>query len=428
MVNSSRTRRLTAAGILCLLCAAGATKPAQADAPSVMRFAALSYEDAETVAVATSPDVAIARANVDAAGAALAQARGTNGLSLLIGYVEQPQSGGVPNLTWAQRLGTYQLQATLGDMAALSPLVAQASVLVRQAVADELAAERTERLKVITLYFAALQTRAVSSAKRDAIGDAEGLEQDASDRYGSGKLSYADLLRAQVSLAKARADAAEAQSIDANATDALAREIGRSPDDLRDLIPEPQLQATVIGDDQAIARAFAQRPELRSADRAVDAAEFGLAAARRAVIPPITLAGGYVNGVDSGTVIGGPALTVSMQIPLSGIAGARVAAQEAGIRIATARRDGIKRALALEVGAAARSASAAIISRAETEASLEAATSYLRYATRQFKATRNAGMLVKEATDVYSQALVDDIAAEYAVLQAQAALNVELSP
>jgi outer membrane protein TolC len=424
-----RPGRIVASALVCVaLFSFADVRPARADEPAVMRFVVLSRHDAETLAVAKSPDVAAARANVDAAGAAVAQARGTNGFSLVVLYAQVPQSGGAPNLTWAQRLGTYQLQTTLGDVNALSPLVAAAAASLRQAIADELTAERSERLKVVGLYFAALQTRAVLLAKEDAVTSAEDFEADVRDQYGSGKLPYIDLLRAQVSLAKARADEAGAQGMDANATDALARETGRNVADLRELENEPPLEPDVIDDDRAITRAFAQRPELRSADQNVAAAEAGLAAARRAVIPPVTVSGGYINGVDAGTVIGSPAFSVSMQIPLSGIAGARIAAQAAAVRGAEAKREGAKRALALEVGAAARTAAAAIIARAETEASLEAATSYLHYATAQYKTSRSGGMMVKDATDIYDQAVIDDITAAYAVLQAQATLDIELSP
>jgi outer membrane protein TolC len=142
----------------------------------------------------------------------------------------------------------------------------------------------------------------------------------------------------------------------------------------------------------------------------------------------VTVAAGYVNGVDGGTVVGGPAISLSMQIPLSSIAGARIAAQEASVRTAEAKRDGVRRALALEVGAAARTAAAAIIARSQTQASLEAATSYLNYASTQYKTANGGGMMVKDATDIYRQAVVDDIAAEYAVLAAQATLDIELSP
>ncbi len=399
-----------------------------ADSAVTLRFAAVSLADAETLAVAQSPDVEATRAAVDAAAATLAQARGTNGLSALVGYTNLPQSSGVPNATWAQRLGTYELQATLGDVEVLSPLIAQAAAALRGATTDELVAERTERLKSVGLYYTAIQARADLLAKRDAIGRAEAFEDDARARFGAAKIPYLDLLRAEVALSKARADAASAGAVDANAADALAREIGWQVAGLRDTSSETAPEPQVIDVDRVIARAFAQRPELRSAAQGVRAARKGLAAARRAVIPPITIAGGYARGVDAGNVISGPVVTASIQLPLSGIAGARIAAQQAALRTALAKDRSIRRALALEVGAAAHTAIATIIARDETEAALEAATSTLTFASMEYRVRRTSGLSVSDARTIYEQTVIDDIAAQYAVLQAQGTLDVELSP
>jgi outer membrane protein TolC len=418
-----------AAGLLAaLLAAAGYPVPAHADPIPPLRFAVLSVRAAEDRAVAHSPDVDTARANVDAAAAALAQARGVNGLSVIAGYTVVPQSGGAPNVTWAQRLGSYQLQATLGDIAAYSPLVQSAAASLRQAVADELTAERSERLKLVGLYYTAVQARVVTLAKRDAIAAAEDFENGVRDDYDAKKAPYLDLLRAQVALAHARADFSAAAGLDANATDALARELELRAADLRDTIAETDISPPVPSDDAAIAQAFAQRPEVRSADANVEAVRSALAAARRAVIPPITISGGYIDGVDAGTVIGAPALSASVQIPLSGIGHARVAAQAAALRTAEAKRTAVRRALAIEVGSAARTAAAAILARAETAASLEASTSVLKYALEEYKTVKTEGLSVKDARDIYDQAVIDDIAAGYAVLAAQATLDVELSP
>jgi outer membrane protein TolC len=239
---------------------------------------------------------------------------------------------------------------------------------------------------------------------------------------------YLDLLRAEVALSKARADAAVAAGVDANAADALAHEIGRHAADLSDMLPVTAPEPAVMDADRAIARAFAQRPELRSADQGVRAAQSGLAAAHRAVIPPITVAGGYVHGVDAGNAIGGPIVSASLQIPLSGFAGARIAAQQAALRTALAKEQSVRRALALEVGAATHTAIAAIIARDETEATLEEATSTVTFASMEYATRRTSGLSVSDARAIYEQAVIDDIAAPYAVMQAQATLDVEMSP
>lgn len=408
----------------------GIRRAAYADSVATLRFTAVSLADAQRIAVAHSPDVEAARAGVDAAAAALAQARGANGLSAFVGYTELPQGDGLPGpgQTWSQRLGLYELQATLGDVNALSPLVAQASTALRGAAADESVAERSERLKTIGLYFTALADRADLLAKRDAIGRAEDFEDETRAAFSAAKVPYLDLLRAEVALSKARADAAGAGAADVNAADALAREIGLHIADLRDTFTENAPESEVIDPDRAVARAFATRPELLSAARGVRAAQAGLAAARRSVIPPITVAGGYEHGVDAGSVVGGPVLSASIQVPLSGIASARIVAQRAALRTALAKEQSVRRALALEVGAAAHTAIATILARDELDAALEEATSTLTFASMEYRARQTSGLSVSDARAIYEQAVADDIAAQYAALQAQATLDVELSP
>ncbi len=428
MGRSTRERRLVAvltisAGIFGLTAAA-----APPNVATILRFAAVSLTAAEALAVEHSPDVEAARAAVDAAAAALDQARGTNGLSALVSYTQLPQGSGTPNITWSQRLSAYELQATLGDVAALSPLVAQATANLSVATTDELVAERTERLKLIGLYFAAVQARADLLAKRDAVDRAATFEDDTSAQFRSAKIPYLDLLRAEVALSKARADLSVASGADANATDAVAREIGEPTSDLEQTATQTASEPKIIDADRAVARAFAQRPELRSAEQGVRAARAGLAAARRAVVPPVTVAGGYVRGVDSDNVVGGPAISASIQIPLSGIVRARVDSQQAALRTAMAKVQSVRRALALEVSSATHTAISAIVARDETDAALEAATSTITYATMQYAARKTSGLSVSDAQSIYEQALIDDIAAQYAVVQAQATLDVELSP
>jgi outer membrane protein TolC len=135
-----------------------------------------------------------------------------------------------------------------------------------------------------------------------------------------------------------------------------------------------------------------------------------------------------VHGVDAGNAIGGPIVSASMQIPLSGFAGAHIAAQQAALRTALAKEQSVRRSLALEVGAATHIAIAAIIARDETEATLEEATSTVTFASMQYVTHQTSGLSVSDARAIYEQAVIDDIGAQYAVMQAQATLDVELSP
>jgi len=416
------------ATLVAVTAAAFAPVPARADADSaVQRFAAISVVAAETAGVERSPDVAVARAAVDSAAAALAQARGVNGWAALIGYATQPQGSATP-IQWQQRLGTYQLQTTLGDVQAFAPLVTQARAALAQTITDELVAERTEKLKIVVLYFGAVQARVQRGAKDDALASAEAFEGDVRTRYAAGKAPRLDLLRAEVATAKARADQANAQGIDANATDALAREIAQPAGDLRELVDDTPPPAGVIDADKAVARALAFRPEMRSADATIAQAVAARGAALRATVPPVTLTGGYLHGDDGGSIVGGPIFTASVTIPLSGVAAARIHAQDAAIRAATSHRASVARALAVEVGSAARSAAAAIIAHDATSTEVALAKSELDLATSEYAGERGTGITVGIVRDLYTQAVSDDIAALYAQVQAQATLDVELTP
>jgi outer membrane protein TolC len=418
-------------GVLVALAALLAVPPAPAsadDTNAVQRFAALTVTQAENEALAHSPDVAVARAAVDSAAGSLAQAQGVNGFSALVGYVTQPQGSGNPAVPWQQRLGTYQLQTTLGDVQGYAPLVAQARAALAQSLADEVTAERTERLKVVALYFGAVQSRVLRHAKEDAAQSADAFEEDVRARYGAGKLQRIDLLRAQVATAKARADLANARGTDLNATDALARELARPVSDLATLADDVPPNATVVDPDVAIARALQFRPEVRSADASVAQAQAARNAALRSGIPPVTLTGGYEHGDDGATIVGGPIFTASVVIPLSGVAAARVHVQDAAIRAAVAHREAVRRALALEVGSAARTAAAAVIAHDETQTARQLAQSELDAASAEYRIVPSSGISVKIARDIRDQAIVDDIGALYAEVQAQATLDVELTP
>jgi outer membrane protein TolC len=397
------------------------------DGTYALRFAALTVQQAEDAAVAASPDVQTARAGVAAADAGLAQARGTNGLSVFGSFVDIPQSGG-NDTTLQQRIGIVGLQATLDDMLAESPLVVQATAAFAQSETDELVAVRVEKLKVVGLYFAAIRARALTLAKNDAVQSADDFESEVNAKYASGKVPRLDLLRAEIALAKARADQANTIGADKNAADALAREVNRPLADFRDTVNEPVPEFTVAPDDAVIAIALASRPEMASARANVRAAEAGVIAARRAGLPPVTLQGGYAAGVDVGEPVGGPAVTAQMTYPLSGVGAARVRAAQAAVTAADAKQVSVERALAIEVGSAARTASATILARNQTAVALDLARSELNLALIEYRRTNARGLDVATVRDLYEQAIADDITAQYDELQAQATLAVERTP
>ena len=418
------------ASLLALAIVAGAQLPARAQqaAPVVPNavFAGLGLEAAESRGMTGSPDVRIARANVDAARAAYDQARGAYGLSATAGYTEAPQ--GAPEGTIAQRLTSYGAQFTLGDIASFAPLVAQAGAALRAASTDELTAERAERVKVVGLYYAALKARSVAAARLDALAGAGTFLDAAQKRFAAGDVARIDVIRAQLAQARAQADLARARADDANARDALARETGVAPSALDEVGTAPVAAPPQTAlPDAAVAAALAHRAELRSADDNVRAAQAAVHAAERGIIPLVTVNAGFQRGVDSGFAIAGPTIGAQMAIPIGGALGAKVRVQRALLDAATARRDVVTRQIAIDVGAAARNVAAATEAERATSAGLGAARAELDAASLGYRNGALTSLDLSSARTAFAQAEIDELSALYDRLQAQAMLELEVS-
>jgi CzcA family heavy metal efflux pump len=407
-----------------------AAPPARADLtptaqPAVVEFAGLSLADAQQLAVAASPDVHVAQAALAGARAAFDQARGAYGVWATAGYAETPQ--GAPEGTIAQRLSTVGAQITLGDVLAYSPLLAQAAASVRAAMTDEATAERTERVRAVTLYFAALKARAVASARAEARISAGAFSDAAQKRFAAGDVPRIDVIRAQVAQWRAEADVARARADDANAVDALFRETGLRPDAVAEARSAQAAPGAVPVPDAAVASALAVRSDLRSADDNVRAAEVAVRAAQRGAIPPITLNAGYARGVDSGFTIAGPTVSAQMQIPLGGSLGAKVRAGRALLDAANARRAGVVRSITVDVAAATRTVAATVEAERATSGAFAAARAELDAASLGYVSGALTSLDLSSARAAYAQAQVDALSALYDRLQAQATLDLEVS-
>jgi CzcA family heavy metal efflux pump len=395
------------------------------NAVTTLRFAQIDLAAAQQLALVASPDVHLAQATLDGARAALAQARAANGLSFVGGYVEAPQ--GAAGGTIAQRLTSYGAQATLGELTAYAPLVNGAVAVVRAAQTDEIAAERAERIKLINLYFAALKARAVRGARADAVDSAARQLDAAQKRFSAGDAPRLDIVRARVAVARAQGDLANAKAADGSATDALAREVVRPMTAFDATAPEPAaLDVVIPTPDGAVAQALTQRADLQSAESNVRASAAGVAAARRGVFPAVTLNAGYARGVDSGFLTNGPTLSAQLSIPVGGGVAARVHQQSALFDAARARREGVARTVALEVGAAARTAAASVEAEQAATTALAAAKAELDAATLGYVRGASTSLDLSTSRTTYVQADVDALSARYDRLQAQAVLALEV--
>jgi multidrug efflux pump subunit AcrB/outer membrane protein TolC len=391
-----------------------------------LRFAQIDLGAAQQLALVASPDVRVARATLAGARAALAQSRAANGFALVGGYSEVPQ--GAADGTVAQRLTSYGAQLSLGDLAGYVPLVDQAGAVVRAAETDLLAAERSERLKLIDLYYGALKARALRQARADAVASAEQQLDAARKRFGAGDAPRLDIVRAQVALASARGDFAKAEAADGSATDALAQEVGRPMAAFDATVTEPETAGSLPTPSDAVARALTRRADIRSTESNVRASAAGVAAARAGILPAVTLGAGYASGVDSGVRVAGPTLTAQVSLPVGGGLAARVHVQSALLEVAEARRESALRNVALEVGAAARTAAASVDAEAAASSALVAAKAELDAATLGYERGAIASLELGSSRATYVQAVVDALSARFERAQTAAALALEIAP
>lgn len=392
-----------------------------------LAFSGLSVSQAETAAVTDSPEVAAAQATLRATSAAYAAVRASLGPALSADYALAPQ-GGANNNTISQRLTTVGVQTTVGDLLLYSPLVAQAAAQQRAAQAGADVAVRTERIKVVGLYYDALKAQAVSSAQNSALELAGRQQRAARFRFASGDTPRLDIVRANVAVAQASSSFDLARVASENAAVALAVETALPVSALAGTSngPPPDASSSPLAAQKAITRALTLRPELAAARQNVTAAEAARRSALFALFPAVTVRAGYTKGVDSGVNVSGPSITANLVYPLGGAARDRIAEQEALAQGARAQETLVERQITLEVGAAARTLAAA---HGATEAAARARAQGLAELVATEFGYRNgasSSLELASARQTYTTVVVNYLSALYDEARAKATLNVEI--
>ncbi len=391
------------------------------------QFAGLPLSTAVARSVEISPDVAQARARVTENAALLAAARGAAAPALVAGYAAAPQ-GGNANSTIMQSLTTVGADVTLGDYLAFLPGVREAQFTLSAAQFDLLDAQRTERIKVVGLYYGALKAVATVKLQRDDLAGAQSDARAAQLRYRAGDVPRLDVVRAQVALANARASLDAAQVELSNAENALAVESG---------VPSAQFGSTQsvsappppeTAPQQAVARALAQRSDLASAQQAVQAETAAVAVAKRGILPAVTVSAGYTHGWDSGVLVTGPSAAVNLRLPISRASADRVAAERARLSEAQYKAASLRRGITVAVGAAARTYDESIRALQSARRARDAAAEELRATEIGYRSGASSSLDVSDARRTYIQASLAELSAVYAEAQAAATLREEMGP
>jgi outer membrane protein TolC len=302
---------------------------------------------------------------------------------------------------------------------------------IRSAANELLAAQRSAdaanlvaRQNAAKLYFSALQAIAIERVRADSVRGAQRDRGAANLRARNGESPQLDVVRADVTLAQARADLARAQADRADAVDALASATAVSPAALVTLAPAPSSPPALLDEDRAVARALATRPELAALLATITARGAGVAGARQSGIPTATIAGGFQKGVDTGIPVQGPQVAAHVDFPLASGSGARVESAQAQADAAAAQLVDARRRIALEVASAVRDLRADGVATQAADRARDEAARALSAVELGYREGASTSLDIADARRTYQQATVDALVAEYQRALAFAVLQV----
>lgn len=389
-------------------------------------FSALTLAAAEKRSVDRDVGVAQAQAAVMQRAADLHVARVAAFPHLTGSYGLSPQAGsGTQSASSVeQHLLGVGAGISLNDILANSDEVRSAASELLAAQRDADSAELQAREHAVQLYYDALSSVALENFRSSEFAATQRDLRAARIRARSGESPQLDVMRATVAVEQARADLASARAQRVDAIEALASATGIAAPDLARVVVAPAQVLTAPGVDAAVARALLLRPEITSLLATIDARRADLGIARQSALPAITANGGYQGGADSGQEVHGPAVSVSVDLPIASPAGARTQIAQAQLNAAQSQLVGEQRTISLEVAAAVRDARASDDSARAAEAARNEAAHALAAVELGYREGAVSSLDVADARRTFVQASVNALVAEYAREQSYAILEV----
>jgi outer membrane protein TolC len=387
-------------------------------------FTNLSLSDAEARVVSTSAGVATARAAVVERDAELRLAR-SGGVPHLTGdYTLAPQAPQNGDIPIEQHVFAVGAGISINDLLSAPAATQSAAAELVAAQRDADAAVLSARSQTVKLYFAALKSIAVESVRAEALSGALRDRNAAQLRERNGDAPALDVVRADVTVAQARADLARAQADRGDAVDALAS-AANVPVSVLAVSPGAFAASYAAPDPtRSVERALAVRPEIASLLASIDARSADVAAARQSGFPAITANGGYQAGVDSGIPVRGPAAAVHVDVPLSSGRNDRVGVAQARVELVRAQLYEQRRTIALDVASAVRDARAATAAAAAADRAGAEAARALAAVELGYREGASSSLDVSEGRRLAVQSSVDALVARYDEAQAFALLEV----
>ncbi len=222
---------------------------------------------------------------------------------------------------------------------------ASAEANVRAGRAQLISVEQSVLLGVVTAYMDVLRDQAVIELNRNNEQVLRRQLEAARDRFRVGEITRTDVAQAEARLSRATADRVQAEGLLVSSRASYGRVVGRTPGALS---PPPPLPPLPTGEEDAIAIAQSENPDMQSSKFAEEASRADVKAAIGSLYPSVSLEASYSHAKDQSSTItetDTAKILASVSVPLYQSGGAysrvRQAKQvnnERRIRIEEARR------------------------------------------------------------------------------------------
>lgn len=414
--------------------------PVQLPAPPVPSGAAperpVTVDEAVRIALANQPDVAAARAGLDAARGRTRQARAglLPGLVAGASYTNANRSAAASSGTGTSSGSTtfdgYQWSASvrqlLYDFNHTRDLVQKARSEEISSGAGLTRVQADLVLRVKQVFYAALQMRRLVEVQESNVKSQQTHGAEARARLNAGVGTPADVVRAEAAVAESVLDLTVARNAASQALVDLAGEMGLDPRTPLSLSESSQTSVPPAGLNDLVEMAMSRRPEVLQARHEVEAARHALSAAKTSNAPSLGASVGWQQRgqdfpPDDDTVTYGVSLQWSAFD--SGLTRGRVAEAAANVDAAAAAEKSVRLAVTAEVSRAFLDVKTAEQRMAASEASVANATEALRLIEGRYRAGLGTFVDVLDAQTAAVTARTNQVNARSALDQSLAALD-----
>ena len=284
-----------------------------------------SLQEALAVAYETNPQLSAAQAGLRATDENVAQANANWRPTISAGGtygVEQYKIGGVP--AW---ISTHPLQAQIGVTENIFrggrtyAEIGKAKAQVRGGRAQLLAAEQTVLLGAATAYMDVVRDTAIVNLRQRNVEVLRKQRDATALEFKAGSLTRTDVAQSEARLATAIADLTTAQGQLAISRSGFMQAIGRPAETLEG---EPALPPVVpANEDDALGLALKQNPSLVVAKENEVAAGYAVDDAIGAMLPQLSVQGGYSysqqsysSSLGAGSTVHGLGAMAQLNVPI----------------------------------------------------------------------------------------------------------------